>query len=90
MWSEVLTESNTKGWGMHFNFTNDDAKNALRIATNICSNIAIKNGKIRTVEDADRIGDAIREFVWNNFGIDTTKRNENGEQESDESLQVQP
>lgn len=72
MWSDMFTQSNNMGWGAHLNFTKDDIMNALNIMVSICTNTAIKNGKIKTADDAATIGDHIRSLMLEDFGIDTT------------------
>jgi phage-related protein len=75
MWSEVLTQANTQGWGAYLDFTHKDVMNAVTVMTTISTNYALKHGKISTVEDASAIGEALHSFMLNYFGIDTFKEN---------------
>ena len=75
MWSEVLSSANEQGWGAYLDFTHQDIMNAVTVMTSMCTNYALKSGKISTVEDASAIGEALHSFMLNYFGIDTSKEN---------------
>lgn len=73
LWSDVLTHSNESGWGVNLDFTQKDIHNAVDIMISVCTNFAIKNGAIKSSDDAERIGNRFKEFMMENFKIDTTK-----------------
>ena len=66
-------DSSVLGWGIHLNFTKEDAFNAIYIMNSILSNIAIKSGFISKPEEAEAIGKDIRSKILEMYGIDTTK-----------------
>ncbi len=77
MWSEVMTESNDHGWGAFLDFTEEDVFNAVNIMSSICCNVGIKNNKIQTEKDADKVGKKIHRLLSECFGIDLKKLENN-------------
>lgn len=69
----VMMESSVLGWGIHLNFTKEDAFNAIYIMNSILSNIAIKSGFISSQETAETIGIELKKNILKMFGIDTEK-----------------
>ena len=71
-WAHILCTSDADGWGVHLDYSSEDMLNAIIIFNSVMSNVAIKKGVIDE-SNAHEVGEKIKRFVKETFGVDTIK-----------------
>ena len=69
-WSDIMLLADADEWSYYLDYDNNDALNTIHICLHVLQNIAIKNGHIKSEDDAVKRGNDFRKAIKEFCGLD--------------------
>jgi hypothetical protein len=69
-WAEIMLLADADEWAVNLNYFPRDIANATLIFQHVCSNVGIKNGRIKDAETAEAYGKRLRQLIIDMTGYD--------------------